>query len=114
VLFLLFGSSAAGKSSVLAALRDRLVDVAVHDFDEIGVPTGADTAWRHRANETWVRRALDLQADGTDMLLAAQTPFGELLATPSATGGDHYLVRKTTGISCVVALLYSAYEACRL
>jgi hypothetical protein len=58
--------------------------LAVHDFDEIGVPRWADTAWRHRADERWLRRALGYQADGVDLLLAGQTPFGELLATPSA------------------------------
>jgi hypothetical protein len=84
VLFLLFGSSAAGKTFVLDELRGRVADLAVHDFDEIGVPTRADTAWRHRANERWVRRALEYQAEGTDLLLAGQTPFGELLAAPSA------------------------------
>lgn len=84
MLFLLFGSSAAGKSFTLSALRDRVPDLAVHDFDEIGVPPGADTARRHRANEEWVLRALAYEKDGTDFLLAGQTPFGELLATPSA------------------------------
>jgi hypothetical protein len=84
VLFLLFGASAAGKTIALNALRDRVPDLATHDFDEIGVPPGADTVWRHRADERWVRRALEYQAAGTDLLLAGQTPFGELLATPSA------------------------------
>ena len=85
MLFLLFGSSAAGKTFALHALRDRVPGLAIHDFDEIGVPPGADTVWRHRANEKWVRRALDYEAEGTDVLLAGQTPFGELLATPSAS-----------------------------
>ena len=58
--------------------------MAIHDFDEIGVPSGADTAWRHRANEEWVRRGLEYEAAGIDLLLAGQTPLGELLATPSA------------------------------
>ena len=84
MLFLLFGASAAGKTFALNSLRDRVPDLAIHDFDEIGVPPGADTVWRHRANEEWIRRALDYQAAGTDLLLAGQTPFGELLATPSA------------------------------
>jgi hypothetical protein len=57
-LFLLFGSSAAGKRYVLNLLRDRLPDTAVHDFDEIEVPPKADTIWRQRANEVWIRRAL--------------------------------------------------------
>ena len=84
MLFLLFGASAAGKTFALKPLQDRVPDLAIHDFDEIGVPRRADTAWRHRANEEWVRRALDYQTAGTDLLLAGQTPFGELLATPSA------------------------------
>jgi hypothetical protein len=84
VLFLLFGSSAAGKTFALKALRGRVANLAIHDFDEIGVPPGADTAWRHRANEQWLGRALAYQADGSDLLLAAQTPFGELLAARSA------------------------------
>jgi hypothetical protein len=84
VIFLLFGSSAAGKTSVLDDVRGRVAGLAVHDFDEIGVPPGADPAWRHRADERWVRRAIDYQSEGTDLLLAAQTPFGELLAAPSA------------------------------
>jgi hypothetical protein len=84
VLFLLFGSSASGKTVAIDALRGRVRGVAVHDFDEIGVPSGANTAWRHRADEEWVRRALEYQARGLDVLLAGQTPLGELLATPSA------------------------------
>jgi hypothetical protein len=85
VLFLLFGSSAAGKTFALDALNGRVAGLAIHDFDEIGVPAGANTGWRHRAIEQWVSRALDYQAEGTDLLLAGQTPFGELLAAPSAS-----------------------------
>jgi hypothetical protein len=83
VLFLLFGSSAAGKTFVLEQLQGRVAALAIHDFDEIRVPRGADTTWRHRADEEWVRRALVYQAEGTDLLLAGQTPLGELLAAPS-------------------------------
>lgn len=84
MLFLAFGSSGSGKTFALDALRARRPDLAIHDFDEIGVPPGAEKAWRHRGNEAWLRRALDYQEAGTDLLLAGQTPFGELLATPSA------------------------------
>jgi hypothetical protein len=84
LLFLLFGSSAAGKTFALNQLRGRVDDLAIHDFDEIGVPPRADTAWRHGADEQWLRRALEYQSEGTDLLLAGQTPFGELLAAPSA------------------------------
>lgn len=84
MFFLLFGSSCSGKTLALEALRGRVERLAIHDFDEIGVPPGADLAWRHRANEDWVRRALEHEAAGVDLLLAGQTPLGELLAAPSA------------------------------
>ncbi len=84
MLFVLFGSSGAGKTAALTALDGRVPDLALHDFDEIDVPAGADTAWRHRALEQWMQRALRYQSGGTDLLLAGQTPLGEILATPSA------------------------------
>ena len=71
MLFLVFGSSASGKTFALDRLRGRVENLAVHDFDEIGVPPEADRAW--------------YQAEGTDLVLAGQTPLGELLATPSAS-----------------------------
>jgi hypothetical protein len=81
MFFLIFGSSCAGKTTLLNELRARHGELEIHDFDEIGVPEDADTAWRHRANEQWVQRAV---ASGTDFVLAGQTPLGELLAVPSA------------------------------
>jgi hypothetical protein len=80
VLFLLFGSSGAGKTTALRALAGRADRLALHDFDEVGVPQGADVAWRQATNRRWVARALELEAAGVDLLLASQTPFGELLA----------------------------------
>lgn len=84
MLFLVFGSSGAGKTFALNEVRGRVSDLAVHDFDEIGIPPNATTPWRHRANERWVQRALEYQSAGSDLLLAGQTPLGELLAAPSA------------------------------
>ncbi|PRY12065.1 hypothetical protein [Kineococcus rhizosphaerae] len=83
VLFHASGSSCAGKTTVLPALR-RLPSLAVHDADELGVPSDADTAWRQSSLERWVRFALERQAEGVDLLLAGQSPLGELLACPSA------------------------------
>jgi len=89
VLFLVFGSSASGKSVALTELRARHVPrLVVHDFDEIGVPPDPSRRWRQEANETWLRTALDQQSQGADVLLAGQTPFGEWLATPSASRLD--------------------------
>lgn len=81
MFFLIFGSSCAGKTTLLNELQLRHAELEIHDFDEIGVPPDADIAWRHRANEQWVQRAL---ASEKDFVLAGQTPLGELLAAPSA------------------------------
>lgn len=51
--------------------------MAVHDVDESG-------ALRDAAGEFWVRRALEYQERGTDVLAAGQAPLGEVLAAPSA------------------------------
>jgi hypothetical protein len=88
MLFLIFGSSCSGKTTLLDALRVRQAELEIHDFDEIGVPADADKAWRHRANEQWVQVALGEQAEGRDFVLAGQTPLGELLAAPSAPQFD--------------------------
>ena len=61
---------------------------AIHDFDEIGIPSGATKRFRDEANERWVRRALEYQHAGVDVLLAGQTPYGELVATHSASRLD--------------------------
>ncbi|MDL9977742.1 AAA family ATPase [Microbacterium candidum] len=86
MLLSLTGASGSGKSTVLERLRavrwGRPVECV--EFDSIGVPSGADTAWRHGAIESWVQRALVAQDAGADLLLCGQVPIGELLAAPSA------------------------------
>ncbi|MEU4449205.1 hypothetical protein AB0K14_10340 [Actinosynnema sp. NPDC050801] len=84
MLLTLTGSSCSGKTTLARAVGDRLERLAVHDFDEVGVPVGADRRWRHRMNEVWVRRALEYQDRGVDLLLTGQSPLGEVLATPDA------------------------------
>ena len=68
MLFLLFGSSGSGKTVALDALRRRNFDAALHDFDEIGVPPDADTAWRQNANEDWIQRVLAIERDREDVV----------------------------------------------
>lgn len=83
MLLTIAGSSCSGKTTVgrACAGMDGLV---VHDFDEIGVPGAADIRWRQRSMERWLRRVLDYQSRGVDVLLTGQSPLGEVLATPSA------------------------------
>jgi hypothetical protein len=83
VLFTVAGSSCSGKTTLARACAD-LGRLAVHDFDEVGVPSWADVRWRHKALEEWVRRGLAYQDEGVDLLLTGQSPLGEVLACPSA------------------------------
>lgn len=83
MLYVLTGSACSGKSAALAGVRG-MVGLAVHDTDEVGVPPGADTAWRQRTLDRWLQRVARYQADGVDVLLAGQSPLGEVLACPSA------------------------------
>ncbi|MER7957340.1 hypothetical protein [Streptomyces sp. NPDC096030] len=84
MLLKLTGSSCSGKTTLAYAVGERLRRLAVHDFDELGVPEGADRRWRNRMTEMWVRRALEYQDRGVDLLLTGQSPLGEVLASPSA------------------------------
>ncbi|MDW5327156.1 hypothetical protein [Plantactinospora sp. KLBMP9567] len=87
MLLTVAGSSCSGKSTVVWASAE-IEGLIVHDFDEIGVPDGADTRWRQRSMEEWIQRFLRYQARGIDVLLAGQSPLGEVLASPSATELD--------------------------
>jgi hypothetical protein len=84
VLLKLTGSSCSGKTTLALAVAGKLEHAAVHDFDEVGVPERADHRWRQRMTEFWVRRALQYQDRGIDLLLTGQSPLGEVLAAPSA------------------------------
>jgi energy-coupling factor transporter ATP-binding protein EcfA2 len=84
MLFLITGASGSGKTACLPALRALMPHVALHDFDERGVPLHADKAWRHRQAEAWIGVALGYQAAGQDMVLSGQVVPGEVLACPSA------------------------------
>lgn len=84
MLLVLTGSSCSGKTTLAHELGERTRDLVVHDHDEVGVPENADTQWRNRTTELWVRRALEYQDRGLDLLLTGQSPLGEILASPSA------------------------------
>jgi hypothetical protein len=87
MLLTIAGSSCSGKTTAMRACAE-VEGLVAHDFDEIGVPVGADTAWRQRSMEEWIQRVLRYQADGLDVLLTGQSPLGEVLASPSATELD--------------------------
>jgi predicted ABC-type ATPase len=63
-LLLVTGASGAGKSSVRAAIeRELRPDVECVELRDVAaVPVAPTLAWRQRATETVVRRALELLA----------------------------------------------------
>lgn len=94
MLLVLGGSSGAGKSAIrryLVGEGNKLIadlSLVTHDLDENGVPPNADSTWRQRTGEKWIRRAVEYQQDGRDLLLSANLPLGEILAAPSAPHVD--------------------------
>ncbi|MBF9130217.1 hypothetical protein I0C86_14815 [Plantactinospora sp. S1510] len=84
MLLTIAGSSCSGKTTAVRACAE-IDGLVVHDFDEIGVPAGADIKWRQRSTEEWIQRVLSYQAVGLDVILTGQSPLGEVLASPSAT-----------------------------
>ena len=86
-MLLLSGSSGGGKTYVMPYIKALLPDVCVRDSDEFGIPT--DKVGRQERLEKCVREAIRLQKLNTSLILCCQSPFGELLACPSANELDH-------------------------
>ena len=81
-LYFIGGASGSGKTAVMPHLKDLLGDgIAVYDFDDIGVPEGADKKWRHESTEKWLQKLL---SEGKDTCLLGQIVLGEILSCPSA------------------------------
>lgn len=87
VLLLITGASGAGKSSVRRAIARELCPVVecVELRDVVAVPVAPTLAWRQRATEAVVRRALELQRSGRHLLLSGDpVAAAEVVAAPSA------------------------------
>ena len=81
MLFLLSGAAASGKKTVARQLITRVANLAAHHENEIPATTGQT---RMANMERWIDTALDLEAQGVDLLLLAASPLGEVLASPRA------------------------------
>jgi hypothetical protein len=87
-LLLITGASCAGKSSVRAAIERELSPVVecVELRDVVAVPVAPTLAWRQRATEAVVRRAIELQQSGRHLLLSGDpVAAAEVVAAPSAS-----------------------------
>lgn len=80
-VYFITGASGSGKTAIIPALKQTLGDaVALHDFDDIGVPSHADKAWRQASTEQWLQKLL---CEKKEVCLLGQMVLGELLACPS-------------------------------
>jgi hypothetical protein len=81
MFFLVSGAAASGKSTVAKHLPSRLDNLICHDHDE---RKAIDEHTRCQQLEEWIQLALTHQQEDQDFLLTSHSPFGELLACPSA------------------------------
>lgn len=76
-LYFVAGASGSGKTAVMSHLKELLGDdIAVYDFDDIGVPDAADKKWRQESTEKWLQKLL---SDGKDACLLGQIVLGEIM-----------------------------------
>ncbi len=84
MIFFLTGASGAGKTACMPDLARLLPEVALHDFDEPGVPPGAGKVWRQETTEAWLQRGIAYAREGRDLIVSGGAVPGEVLACPSA------------------------------
>jgi thymidylate kinase len=91
MFLLLSGASGAGKSTARRLIAGELGgEVECVELGQVvSVPTVPTLAWRQRATEAVVQRALALHAEGRHLLLAGDpVAAGEVVAAPSAAALD--------------------------
>lgn len=89
MFLLVTGASGAGKSTVRRIVAPALSPAVecVELGDVLAVPPVPGLAWRQRAAEAAVRRALALESEGRHLVLSGDpVAAGEVIAAPSAAG----------------------------
>lgn len=85
-LYFVIGASGSGKTAIIPELKRHLrYQFNVYDFDEIGMPEGADKKWRQESTEAWLQKLLK---EDRDSCLHGQMVLGEILACPSSSKLD--------------------------
>jgi len=81
MLYLLSGASASGKKTVSPIVAKQATNIVWHLESELP----ASNRQERMANmERWIERAIEYEREGKDLLLPAQSPLGEVLASPRA------------------------------
>lgn len=80
-LYFIGGASGSGKTAIMPELQKILgSEIKVYDFDDIGVPEGADKKWRQESTEKWLQKLLSYKKNAC----LSGVILGEILACPSA------------------------------
>lgn len=81
MIYFITGASGSGKTACIPYLKKALNNIAVYDFDAIGVPPQADKIWRQQSTERWLQRYLAEKHE--KICICGQVVLGEILACPS-------------------------------
>jgi putative ribosome biogenesis GTPase RsgA len=74
MIYFITGSSGVGKSTLVKSLKDKLLaDFKVHDFDEVGVPHGADLSWRLATTRKWIETAKENSLNNISTIIVGLT-----------------------------------------
>lgn len=69
-MYLISGVSGVGKTAVMRELKSLLVaPYEIHDFDERGVPAGADHAWRLKETRYWIELGEKKEQEGIVLIV---------------------------------------------
>lgn len=74
-IFFITGTSGSGKSTIMEHLKKQLPEshFVVHDFDEVGVPSDADQAWRIATTQHWIEQAQQYAAQNKVAVICGVT-----------------------------------------
>ncbi len=80
-IFFITGTSGAGKTTLMHHLRSSLSSeyYAIYDFDENGVPTDADRAWRIATTSFWLNKAIENNKQQKTTILCGVSVPSEVL-----------------------------------
>jgi len=79
VIIFITGTSGAGKSTLKDSLEKlNVLSIKTHDFDEWGVPEGADENWRRKATTKWVEYSLRNLKEGKCTVIFGQSVPNEV------------------------------------
>ena len=87
-MYIVSGVNGVGKTSVMPSLRERLDSehYVIHDFDERGVPDGADRTWRMSELKKWIEISRDNAQKNLSTIICGFTKIGDFeeLNVPNA------------------------------